>query len=204
MNLHSASSNVSRETLDRLHAYADLVRRWNPRINLVAASTLSDLWERHVVDSMQVFDHADRTATTWADLGSGGGLPGIVCAILALELMPDCSFTLVESDKRKAAFLLVCKQEFALNLTVRIERAERLAPLSAQIVSARALAPLPQLLPLVARHIASGGCALLPKGKNHAAELEAARAEWHFQVTSHVSTTDAWARILALKDIQRV
>ena len=104
MNLHSASSNVSRETLDRLHAYADLVRRWNPRINLVAASTLSDLWERHVVDSMQVFDHADRTATTWADLGSGGGLPGIVCAILALELMPDCSFTLVESDKRKAAF----------------------------------------------------------------------------------------------------
>ena len=198
------AASVSRETLAKLEAYAALVRRWNPRINLVAASTLDDLWTRHIADSMQLFDHVDGSVTSWADLGSGGGLPGIVCAIMALELMPECHFSLVESDKRKAAFLLVCQQEFDLNLSVRVERAEHLAPLAAQIVTARALASLPQLLPLVARHLADGGCALLPKGKNHAAELEAARAEWQFQVTSHTSTTDISARILALKDIHRV
>ena len=197
-------AHVSRETLEKLRAYAELVRRWTPRINLVAASTLSDFWTRHIVDSMQLFENAERTATTWADLGSGGGLPGVVCAIMASEHMPACRFTLVESDKRKAAFLMVCQREFALNLSVQAGRAETVAPLAARVVSARALAPLPQLLPLVARHLGPDGHALLPKGKNHAAELEAARAEWHFNVTSHPSTTDGSARLLALRDIQRV
>ncbi|WP_346429250.1 16S rRNA (guanine(527)-N(7))-methyltransferase RsmG [Roseinatronobacter domitianus] len=200
----SLDGNVSRETHEKLQALEALVRRWNPRINLVAASTLDDLWARHIVDSMQVFELVGQPVTSWVDLGSGGGFPGIVCAIMALEQMPDCHFTLVESDKRKAAFLLVCQQQFSLNLTVRVERAEQLSPVSADVVSARALAPLPQLLPLVHRHLALGGIALLPKGKNHMAELEAARAEWQFDVTSHDSKTDESARILALKDIQRV
>lgn len=204
MTIQAAAKNVSRETLDKLQAYSELVHRWTPRINLVAASTLSDFWTRHIVDSMQIFDLVDPSATSWADLGSGGGLPGVVCAIMALEQMPDCRFTLVESDKRKAAFLLVCQHEFALNLTVQTARAELAAPLSAQIVTARALAPLPQLLPLVARHIAPDGHAILPKGKNHAAELEAVRAEWQFDMASHPSITDGSARLLALKDIQRV
>lgn len=200
----SLDGNVSRETRDKLKAFEALVQRWNPRINLVAASTLDGLWARHIVDSMQVFELVEQPVTSWADLGSGGGFPGIVCAIMALERMPECHFTLVESDKRKAAFLLVCQQKFALNLAVRTERAEQLSPVYSQVVSARALAPLPQLLPLVARHLAPGGLALLPKGKNHMAELEAGRAEWQFDVMSHASKTDESARILALRDIQRV
>lgn len=195
---------VSRETLQKLYLFCDLVRRWNPRINLIAASTIDDLWSRHIEDSMQIFRLAPTTPSHWVDLGSGGGLPGVVCAIMSQELAPNCHFTLVESDKRKAAFLATCKHELALNMTVKSERAERLEPLGADVVSARALAPLPALLPLVVRHMAEEGIALLPKGKNHAAELEAARAEWQFTSASHVSQTDNLARILALRDIKRV
>lgn len=204
MKTPALDSDVSRETHEKLQAYAALVRQWNPRINLVAASTLDDLWTRHIVDSMQLFSLADRSTRTWVDLGSGGGFPGIVCAIMAQDQMPDCRFTLVESDKRKAAFLLVCQQKLSLGLGVLTERAEHVPPLQAQIVTARALAPLPHLLSLVSRHMAAGGCALLPKGKNHAAELEAARLEWQFDVSSHASRTDESARIFAMKDIQHV
>lgn len=204
MNEQLVNGPVSRETLQKLHIYCDLIRRWNPRINLVAASTIDDLWSRHIEDSMQIVGLAPSTPAHWVDLGSGGGLPGVVCAIMSQELAPNCHFTLVESDKRKAAFLATCKHELALNMTVKSERAERLEPQRADVVSARALAPLPALLPLVARHMANDAIALLPKGKNHAAELEAARAEWQFTLASHVSQTDNLARILALRDIKRV
>lgn len=204
MNEQVTRSPVSRETSQILHRYCDLIGRWNPRINLVAASTIQAVWSRHIVDSMQLFEMAQNAPAHWVDLGSGGGLPGVVCAIISQEFAPECHFTLVESDKRKAAFLTVCKQEFSLNMTVKSERAERLDPQCADVISARALAPLPALLPLVARHVAKDGIALLPKGKNHAAELEAARAEWQFTLASHVSQTDESARILALRDIKRV
>jgi len=197
-------ANVSRETLDKLRNYEALLRKWNPRINLVAPSTLAVLWKRHILDSAQLFALAPHDVSHWVDLGSGGGLPGVVCAILASERAPEIRFTLVESDQRKAAFLAVCRHELGLTLTVRAARAENIDPLCAELVSARALAPLPQLLPLVARHLGENGTALLPKGKNHATELEAARLEWQFDCVSHVSQTDDTARTLALKDIKRV
>lgn len=196
--------NVSRETVDHLRQYGDLLRRWNPRINLVAPSTLADLWSRHILDSAQVYGLAAGPVGRWVDLGSGGGLPGIVCAILAKGQGVSTHFVLVESDKRKAAFLATCKQEFGLNMLVESTRSETLVPQQADVVSARALAPLPDLLPMVARHLAPSGTALLPKGKNHLAELEAARAGWHFDCVAHASQTDAAARILAVKDIRRV
>lgn len=199
-----AAQRVSRETIERLHAFANLLRKWNSRINLVSPSTLPDLWGRHVVDSAQIFSLAPIKHGLWVDLGSGGGLPAIVCAILAQELCPDISFVLVESDRRKSAFLAVCSQEFALPVTVTASRAEAVEPLRADIVSARALAPLPQLLPLVTRHLHPTGVAILPKGKTHQAELEAARTGWQFELKSYQSLTDSLARILALKDIQRV
>lgn len=204
MNEQVAGLIVSRETLDRLHSYEALLRKWSARINLVAPSTISDLWQRHIVDSAQIFAQRGMDATRWADLGSGGGLPGIVCAILAKEMAPELTFDLIESDKRKAAFLTVCKQELNLPIHVWAERAEAAEPLDADVVSARALAPLAQLLPMVARHIRPGGVALLPKGKSYKAELEAACSEWQFDLESHQSLTDDLARILALKDIRRV
>ncbi|MCC1480957.1 16S rRNA (guanine(527)-N(7))-methyltransferase RsmG [Roseibaca sp. Y0-43] len=196
--------DVSRETFESLQKFESLLRKWNPRINLVSPSTLADLWERHILDSAQVFALREQPVRHWVDLGSGGGLPGVVCAVLAKELAPDARFTLVESDKRKAAFLAVCKQELGLNMTVQPVRAEALTPANADTVSARALAPLAQLLPMVARHLHPEGVALLPKGKSYEAELEAARAEWQFDLAVHPSMTDASARILALKEIKRV
>lgn len=195
--------NVSRETLDRLHAYADLISRWNPKINLVAPSTILDLWQRHIVDSAQIFAHAPRDAQHWVDIGSGGGLPGLVCAVLAQESMPECRFTLIESDQRKSAFLMTAARELGLSVKVLVKRAEAAEPLEADIVSARALAPLNALLGLVARHMRPGGIALLPKGKTYEQELASARAEWQFDAAMIESQTDNLARLLIIKDIFR-
>lgn len=195
--------DVSRETLDRLKAYAEALARWNKSINLVAPSTIADLWDRHIVDSAQLMDLAPSSARRWVDLGSGGGLPGMVCAILAAECIPDCEFTLIESDRRKSAFLMATAQTLGLKLTVLAKRVEEVPPLAADIVSARALAPLPQLLGLVARHLHCDGVALLPKGKTYEQELAAASAGWHFTVTTMPSRTDNSARVLIIKDISR-
>lgn len=195
--------DVSRETLARLHAYADLIRRWNPKINLVAPSTIPDLWQRHIVDSAQLFAHAPRDARHWVDIGSGGGLPGLVCAILAQDAMPECRFTLIESDQRKSAFLMTSARELGLAVTVLPKRVEAVDPQQADIVSARALAPLNLLLAMVVRHMRPGGVALLPKGKTYEQELAAARAEWQFDATSFESRTDNLARLLIVKDIIR-
>lgn len=199
-----AGVDVSRETLDRLRAYADLLAKWNSKINLVAPATIPTLWQRHIEDSSQVFALAPQAITHWVDLGSGGGLPGVVCAIMAAQHMPECHFTLIESDKRKSAFLMVVSRELGLGMSVLDQRAEAVSPLGADVVSARALAPLPQLLTLVKRHVAEGGIALLPKGKTWEEELDAARADWVFDVISHISQTDPAARLLEIKELSRV
>ena len=96
--------NVSRETEARIATYVDLLTKWNATINLVSKTSISEVWERHIVDSLQIFNFGSNS-THWADLGSGGGLPGLVVAILASEKAPNMLVTLVESDQRKAAFL---------------------------------------------------------------------------------------------------
>ncbi len=196
--------DVSRETLAKMEAFAALLTRWNARINLVSPSTLPDLWTRHILDSAQIYAHAPPNAQHWVDLGSGGGLPAIICAILAQDSAPDLRFTLIESDRRKCVFLHTAARELGVPLRILTERAESALPQSADIVSARALAPLPQLLPLVARHLAPKGTALLPKGKNHASELAAARVDWQFEESSYPSQTDPSAKLLILKGIARV
>ncbi|TVQ01243.1 MAG: 16S rRNA (guanine(527)-N(7))-methyltransferase RsmG [Roseinatronobacter sp.] len=196
--------DVSRETYDTLQNYVALLHKWNAHINLVAASTLPDFWDRHVLDSAQLFTHAPATTRHWVDLGSGGGLPGLVCASLAKQFLPQCKFTLVESDARKAAFLTTAIRDLELNARVLVARTEAAPPQNADIVSARALAPLPQLLDWVTRHIAKDGVALLPKGKNYAEELAVARREWQFSEAVIESQTDPLARLLILKDIKRV
>jgi len=94
--------SVSRETIEKLHQYSDLILKWTKSINLIAPATVPDVWDRHIVDSVQVFQYADPNWESWVDLGSGGGLPGIVVAILATE---GQQVTLIESDTRKCLFL---------------------------------------------------------------------------------------------------
>lgn len=195
---------VSRETTDRLTRYADLLAKWNPAINLVSKATLSQLWTRHFADSAQLFDVVDSRPRTWADLGSGGGFPGLVIAILAAERSPDLHVTCVESDRRKATFLQTVVRETGIDATIAIARIEQLDPLSADVVSARALAPLSTLIGYADRHLASDGLALFLKGTGHAAEVEAALENWAFHLDTIPSRTDPASAILKIRSIRRV
>jgi 16S rRNA (guanine527-N7)-methyltransferase len=194
---------VSRETIATLQAFAFELKRWSAKINLVGRSDAADLWNRHIVDSAQLFAFADRHDGHWADLGSGGGLPGLVIAILARDLAPALVVSLVESDQRKAAFLRHVARVFELKVQVQAERAEAIAPLSANILSARALAPLAQLLPLAVRHLAPGGVAIFPKGALAETEIATAQRDWTFSLTAQASMTSPTARLLRISAIQR-
>ena len=105
MRIEDAGVNVSRETIARLEALSALTEKWTPKINLIARSTVSNIWERHVIDSVQLYKFAPQTYRRWVDLGSGGGFPGIVMAIIGKTAQPNAEFVLIESDQRKAAFL---------------------------------------------------------------------------------------------------
>lgn len=196
--------DVSRETLERLDIYSDLLRRWTKKINLVAPSTLDDLWTRHFLDSAQVFSLAPADGKRWADLGSGGGFPGAVVAVLAKELRPDLEVFLVESDQRKAAFLRSVLRETDVVATVVVGRIEEVEPLHADILSARALAGLDGLLSYADRHLEKTGRALFLKGKKAGDEVEQALEHWRFDCETYSSKTDAEAVILSIGDIERV
>lgn len=196
--------DVSRETIARLENFLSLVAKWNPAINLVARSTLENAWARHIQDSAQLYALMPPGTRHWADLGSGGGFPGLVIAILALERDPELRVTLVEADQRKSAFLRQASHTMALGATVIAERIESLAPLGADLLSARALAPLTALCGFTQQHRTSAGVSLFPKGANHALEVAAARTSWQMDLESVPSATDAEAVILKLKGLSHV
>lgn len=195
---------VSRETSERLAQYESLLRKWNPAINLVARSTLDTLWGRHFRDSVQVFDLAPESARNWADLGSGGGFPGLVVAAIAADERPSTRVTLVESDQRKAAFLATVAREIGVGVTVLSERIEAVAPLHADVLTARALAPLSRLLGFAERHLAPGGAAIFPKGAAWREEVGQALESWRFSYQNNDSVTEPGATILTIGGISRV
>jgi len=199
-----AYEDVSRETSDRLSRFAELLRRWNPIINLVSRSTVDALETRHILDSAQLFDLMPAGAQTWVDLGSGGGFPGLVIAILAAEQAPALRVTMIESDRRKATFLSAVIRELQITQAgVLVERIESAPPQQADVVSARALAPLKNLLAYAERHLAPEGVALFPKGATRD-DLDAALASWRFDVQKIGSRTDPDAVILKIGGIARV
>ncbi len=194
--------NVSRETFARFETYVDLVNRWNPKINLVSKNSLSEIWTRHILDSVQVFRCVESFGH-WVDLGSGGGFPGMVCALMAIDEAPDSRFTFLESDQRKSAFLRNVARECGANCTVVSKRIELAEPAEADVLSARALADLSKLLSFCNRHLADSGVALFPKGANWKKELEEAREEWNFGVEPIRSLTEPQAVILKIKGVSR-
>lgn len=196
-------TDVSRETFERLEAYVALIEKWNPKINLVSKPSLPEVWDRHIWDSAQLFD-IDVEGLTWADFGSGGGLPGIVLAILAKAHRPDMQFHLVESDQRKCAFLRNATREIGLNVKVHAERIELLDPIGANVISARALTDLNGLLEFVERHSAENGIAILPKGETWEKEILQAQENWSFEYEEITSKTNNNAAILKIKEFARV
>lgn len=198
-----AKEDVSRETYDNLVQFGALVRKWTPKINLIAASTVSDLWDRHVVDSAQLYRYTPAIFDHWVDIGTGGGFPGVIMAIYAKTRQPNAAFSFIESDQRKAAFLRTASRELGLNVNVIAKRIEEVDPQEADIVSARALSTLSALLPLTARHLRSDGTALFHKGKRAAEEIAEARQSWLFDLEQHPSLTDPDARLLVIQRISR-
>lgn len=192
--------DVSRETNLRFEKYQNLVQKWNPRINLVAASTLSDFRSRHLDDCLQVIEAAGYPSGTWLDLGSGGGLPGVVVAIAMSE--SPLKVILVESDQRKATFLRTVIRELSLvNVSLVCDRIETIEPLHADHLSARALAPMSKLLGMVQRHLKADGSAWLMKGRSWKMECDQARDDWRFDFTAFPSRTDPEAAILKVTGV---
>jgi len=196
--------HVSRETSERLKTYRDLLTRWNAKINLVAPSSLANLETRHFKDSWQLLDIAPPHFEDWVDLGSGGGFPGLIIAILCAEYRPKCSFKLIESDRRKCAFLRSVSRETGVSVEIIDERIEDIPPLHAEVISARALAPLSKLLEYSERHLAPEGTAIFLKGEQWQEELRGAQSRWKFKCDAFNSSTSTQARILRVKEVSRV
>lgn len=195
--------DVSRETYAELQAFAALVQKWTPRINLISKASVPHIWDRHIVDSVQLYRLAPPVFRNWVDIGSGGGFPGIVMAILGRANQPDATFTLIEADQRKATFLRTAARDISLPVTVIADRIENTSPQMADVVSARALTALSALLPLVVRHMQPTGRALLHKGQRYQAEVAEARQSWAFDLEDHPSMTDPDARLLSIQRIHR-
>lgn len=162
-----AETGVSRETLDRLQLYADLLVKWNRAINLVGPATLADLWRRHMLDSAQLLPLLPtRDELTLADLGSGAGFPGLVLALCGAG-----DVHLIESDQKKATFMRQVLRETGSAATVHCERIESISGLQVDVITARALAPLSQLLAYGAPLLKPDGLCLFLKGQGVADEL---------------------------------
>jgi 16S rRNA (guanine527-N7)-methyltransferase len=196
---------ISRETLDRLKTYAQLLVRWQKTINLVAPSTLGDLWHRHFADSAQLWRYRPPEARVWLDIGSGAGFPGLVLAILGAEAGAT-HHILIESDSRKAAFLREVGRETGITVDIlgmRIENPQTCAKVSAvDCITARALAPLPRLLEMSAPYFSPSTLGLFLKGRDGAAEIEQAAESWRFAYELKPSVTDRDARVVLLKALK--
>ena len=180
--------------------YEGLLRKWQKTINLVAPGTLPDLWTRHFEDSAQLFDLAPRDALNWVDLGSGGGFPGLVIGIL-MKQRSGGHVHLVESDSRKAAFLRTVSRETGSAVTVHAERLEKaLLNLSVpSVISARALAPMAQLLEWTAPLIEKGAIGLFLKGQDVDRELTEISKYSSLQISKVPSRTDSRASIIRVE-----
>lgn len=194
---------VSRETMHRLDTHVRLLNKWNPRINLVSRDSLAGVWHRHVADSAQLWLHRPKDCRVWLDLGSGGGFPGLVVAAFATGTT-DLLVRLVEADARKAAFLLEVIRGAELQAEVVNERIESLPVQMADVVSARALAPLSTLLDVTSKLRRQDGIGLFPKGRTVHKELDDASRAWRFEARIHPSLTDAEAGIVEIGALNRV
>lgn len=195
--------DVSRETLERLQVYVDLVLKWQPAQNLIAPSTIPDIWTRHVVDSLQTH-WSYPEARVWVDIGSGGGFPGVITAILLADV-PGAHVHMIESNQRKAAFLRTALRETGGKGSVHPGRIESVAktwshgPVDA--VSARALASLDLLFQLAEPFTAQGATAVFHKGQDFQREVNEATARWDFDMVEKTSLVDPMSRMLLFSNI---
>lgn len=194
--------SVSRETEEDLLRYEMLVRKWQPHINLVANAALTDLWNRHILDSVQLFPlHADKKI--WLDLGSGGGFPGIVLAVLLKT--SGGYMNLIESNSKKASFLRTVIAELDLPADVHCFRIETMVGKikTPDIITARALAALDPLLGLIQPFMGEKTVSLLQKGRDYQREIAEAHKHWTFDLVKHNSRVDRESVILEVSNLYK-
>lgn len=193
-------TGVSRETLERLEVYAATLRRWQARINLIGPATLPDLWHRHMLDSAQLVPHLPNNNGPIVDLGSGAGFPGLVLAIMTARPVH-----LIESDTRKAAFLREAARASGVSNQVSIHatRIDRAPRIDADIVTARALAALPQLLSWSEPFVSAHTIALFLKGRRYQEELTEAKYAWYINCEAVPSATDPDSVLLRIAEFRR-
>jgi 16S rRNA (guanine527-N7)-methyltransferase len=194
----AAGRAVSRETQEKLEAYAGMVREEATHQNLVSRSTLDNLWDRHIIDSAQLVRFEPSSGCSWLDVGSGAGLPGIVIACLV-----NGPVTLVEPRRLRADFLHKCTESLQLGANVVCGRAERLAG-HYDVITARAVAPLIKLFE-ISRHLSTGKSVwILPKGRTALDELAVARRSWQGAFHVEQSVTDAEAHVVIASGVRAV
>lgn len=202
-SLERIAGPVSRETFARLATFEATFTRWSARINLVAPSTLGSIWERHILDSAQLVRLAP-AARDWVDLGSGGGFPGAVVAILLSERR-DTRVRLVDSNTKKCAFLISALTASGVHPDVhplRIDAAVA-AWKAPEVVTARAVAPLADLIRLTEPWLQAGTRALFHKGEEYGGEIELARDTWNLDLIEHQSAVDPRSVVLEIIGIER-
>jgi 16S rRNA (guanine527-N7)-methyltransferase len=180
----------------RLEGFAGLLGKWQRSINLVAAGTLPDIWRRHMLDSAALFPLIPAGTRTLVDLGSGAGFPGLVLAIMGA---PEVH--LVDSDARKCAFMTEAARHFAPGSKVHRGRIEAIAPIPADVVTARALTELDELLGYAVRFLKPDGICLFLKGSRAEDELTRARQRWRMTVETFANPADGSGKILRVKDL---
>jgi len=191
-------TTVSRETHDRLSRFADLLVQWNAKINLISPKDVPHLWSRHIEDRLQLASLIPPDARI-TDLGSGGGFPGLILAIATGNPV-----TLIESDQRKCAFLREAGRICDTSVTVIPKRIEAASPPPADIITARALAPLTKLLGWARPLLKEEGFCLFLKGIKAESELTEARCDWHMTQSIIPSRTDPGGAIIKVSDFKRV
>jgi 16S rRNA (guanine527-N7)-methyltransferase len=193
----AARRPVSRETFEKLNAYADLLRAGSQRQNLISASTLGRLWHRHILDSAQLVRFEPRAGASWLDIGSGAGLPGVVIACLA-----DGPVTLVEPRRLRAEFLQAVVDELDLRAAVVSTKIERVTG-QFDVITARAVAPLPRLLDL-SHHLSTRKTVwALPKGRSAQSELAEAQRAWQGAFHVEQSATDEDSFVIVATGVRK-
>lgn len=196
--------NVSRETFLKLESYVELLKKWQKSINLVSTASLSEVWERHILDCAQLINYIPSESRKIIDFGSGAGLPILILAIMLESRNNKVPYELhaIESDSRKVAFMREAVKNCGLSVNIHNCRIEQLAPFKADIITARAFAPLSDLLTYVYPFITKDSVCLFLKGQNIDTEIEKANKKWLMELELQQSLSDENGKVVIIKKVK--
>lgn len=195
--------NVSRETVDELKKYEALVLEWNNKFNLISRSSIPYIWERHILDSLQLCQFIKEIDGVMCDFGSGAGFPAIVLSIISKQMFPNLKIYLIESISKKAMFLNTVKQELNLNIEVINDRIENIKIPNVDIISSRAMASLDKLVEYSKPFCGKNTRLVFPKGSKYKEELDIVQKKWLFDLDIIQSKTDESGKILYIRNLRR-